>query len=272
MQIAADIFTGSATFTQPATGHTHRPPALAIHRGMGGFPMPHEMVSSAVHKFFPNLERRIKRTVTIPAARTLTSQQVEGGQQAPGSRPVVYITFDALVGRNSTFHDLTREQIEELCGVEFKALNCLVWIVPCVRLHPLPCSPLTLTTSCALVLLDPPGHLIRYHCTIYVSSEVETRLHPSQPAFQSFTSVVRALQELEEPQLNPFQVFVVPGHFRIYEFGDVVGGPIYVTLPTSLPYGYHSDIFDHSWKHGICEFSYLGSHHVILTYFSQPIL
>jgi hypothetical protein len=133
--------TGSATFTQPATAHTHRPSVPAIHRGLGGFPMPHEMISSIVHKFFPNLERRIKRTVTIPVTRTLTSQHVEGGQQAAGSRPVNYITFDALVGRNSTFHDLTHEQIEELCGIEFKALNCLVWIVPCVRFHPLPCSP-----------------------------------------------------------------------------------------------------------------------------------
>ena len=100
--------------------------------------MPYELISSIVHKFFPNLERRIKRTVTVPVARTLTSQHVEGGQQVAGSRPVAYITFDALVGRNSTFHDLTHEQIEELCGVEFKALNCLVWIVPCVSFHPFP--------------------------------------------------------------------------------------------------------------------------------------
>jgi len=105
--------------------------------------MPHELISSIVHKFFPILERKIKRTVTIPVVRTLTSHHVESGQQAVGSRPVPYITFDALVGRNSTFHDLTREQIEELCGVEFKALNCLVWIVPCVRPH-LVRSPLTL--------------------------------------------------------------------------------------------------------------------------------
>ena len=100
--------------------------------------MPHEIISSLVRKFFPNLARRIKRTVTVPVTRTLTSQHVEGGQQAVGSRPVNYISFSALVGRNSTFHDLTNEQIEELCGIEFKALNCLVWIVPCVCFHALP--------------------------------------------------------------------------------------------------------------------------------------
>ena len=159
--------------------------------GMGGFPMPHEIISSIVHKFFPNLERRIRRTVTVPVARTLTSQHVEGGLQAVGSRPVPYITFDALVGRNSTFHDLTDEQIEELCGVEFKALNCLVWIVPCARLHPSPCFPLTLITSGPVVLLGPPGRLVHHHYAIYVSPKVEARLSPSQPAFQSFASVVR---------------------------------------------------------------------------------
>ena len=132
---------GSATFTQHTTTHTHRSSVPAARRGLGGFPMPHEIISSIVHKFFPNLERRIRRTVTIPVSQTLTSQRVESGQQAAGSRPVPYISFNALVGRNSTFHDLTREQIEELCGIEFKALNCLVWIVPCVRFHQSPRPP-----------------------------------------------------------------------------------------------------------------------------------
>ena len=95
--------------------------------------MPHEIISSFIHRFFPDLERGIKRTMTIPISQTLTSQQhVEGGQQAAGSRPVNYITFNATIGRNSTFRDLSSEQIEELCGIEFKALNCLAWIVPCV--------------------------------------------------------------------------------------------------------------------------------------------
>lgn len=133
---------GSATFTQPTTSYTHRSSVPAARRGLGGFPMPHEIISSIIHKFFPNLERRIRRTVTIPVSQTLTSQRIEGGQQAAGSRPVPYISFNALVGRNSTFHDLSHEQIEELCGIEFKALNCLVWIVPCVSFYQLPRPPI----------------------------------------------------------------------------------------------------------------------------------
>lgn len=131
---------GSATFTYPTTAHPHRPSLPTIRRGFGGFPMPHEIFSSIFHKLFPNLERKIKRTVTIPVSQTLTSQHLESGQQVAGSRPVNYIKFNALVGRNSTFHDLASDQIEELCGIEFKALNCLVWIVPCVCSSPLTTS------------------------------------------------------------------------------------------------------------------------------------
>jgi len=174
--------------------------------------MPHEIMSSLVLKFFPNLAQRIKRTITIPVTRTLTSQHVEAGHQAVGSRPVNYISFHALVGRNSTFHDLTHEQIEELCGIEFKALNCLVWIVPCVRSHAPPSSPLTLIISCLVVLLSPPGHRIHYHCTIYVSSEVATSFPSPQSAFQSLTCVVRALNQLEQPcpiLLSRFSLFQV---------------------------------------------------------------
>ena len=157
--------------------------------------MPHKIISSIIYKFFPDLERRIKRTVTVPAVRTLTTQHVEGGQQVVGPHPVAYISFNALVGRNSTFHDLTREQIEELCGIEFKALNCLVWIVPCVGFHSLPDSLLALIISCPAVLLDHPGRRIHHHRTIHFSPKVETRLSPPQPAFRYFASVVRTLEQ-----------------------------------------------------------------------------
>lgn len=91
--------------------------------------MPHEIISNLVHHFFPSVEQKLKRTVTIPMTHTITSQH---GDPVPGATVVPYITFDAVVGRNSSFHLLTSEQIEELCGVEFKALNALLWIVPLV--------------------------------------------------------------------------------------------------------------------------------------------
>jgi hypothetical protein len=45
------------------------------------------------------------------------------------ARAVPYVSFDAVVGHNSSFVSLTEEQLEELGGVEFRALNALLWIV-----------------------------------------------------------------------------------------------------------------------------------------------
>ena len=59
------------------------------------------------------------RTTTITSMRSSTDR----------ARAVPYISFDAVVGHNSSFISLTEEQLEELGGVEFRALNALLWIV-----------------------------------------------------------------------------------------------------------------------------------------------
>ena len=67
------------------------------------------------------------RTETlVPSA---SQMEVKGA-----AKPVQYISFKAIVGRNSVFKDLTDENIEELGGVEYRALSALVWIVPVVRI------------------------------------------------------------------------------------------------------------------------------------------
>jgi hypothetical protein len=48
---------------------------------------------------------------------------------AERAQAVPYVSFDAVVGHNSSFEELTEEQLEELGGVEFRALNALLWIV-----------------------------------------------------------------------------------------------------------------------------------------------
>jgi hypothetical protein len=48
-------------------------------------------------------------------------------------RSATYLTFDAAVARNSAFQVLTVQELEELGGVEYRALNALVWIVGIVR-------------------------------------------------------------------------------------------------------------------------------------------
>jgi len=96
-----------------------------MHANFGGFPGPRELISRLVHRIFPGLHRRLARTVTIP--RTTTIMSMRGNVERALAVP--YVTFDAVVGHNSSFVSLTEEQLEELGGVEFRALNALLWIV-----------------------------------------------------------------------------------------------------------------------------------------------
>lgn len=105
----------------------------AKHRGFGGFPMPLALLDAAMNKFFPKFKRRLSRTITIPMTTSLVSSRV--GQAAPPhAKSVPYISFDAVVGRNSRFHFLSNDQLEEIGGTEYRALNSLLWLVPTVSL------------------------------------------------------------------------------------------------------------------------------------------
>jgi hypothetical protein len=112
--------------------------------------MPHELLGMLFGWLFPGLKNRLKRTMTIPVTTTLTGgglgrtmsgaaseqgRSAHGGSisAAEGSKPVTYISFDAIVGRNSAFRLSTNEQLEELGGVEYRALNALLWLVAAVR-------------------------------------------------------------------------------------------------------------------------------------------
>ena len=93
--------------------------------------MPHEIIGRLVHYLFPKAKAKLERTLTMPRTMTVTSLS---GQQSSGEGTTVvpYISFDAIVGRNSRFHELTNEQLEELGGVEYRALNALLWLLPLV--------------------------------------------------------------------------------------------------------------------------------------------
>ncbi|KAJ7030061.1 cation transport protein-domain-containing protein [Mycena alexandri] len=116
-------FAAHETLTQH---HTYPDRRHAKHSGFGGFPMPHEIARTLFARFFPKLQRKLTRTMTLPRTTTLGSHRGEG---VVGAKPAPYISFDAIVGRNSAFHQLTREQQDELGGVEYRALKALLWIV-----------------------------------------------------------------------------------------------------------------------------------------------
>ena len=97
----------------------------AMTQSYGGFPYPTDLLLRLFKKLFPSLQRRFVRTVTMPRAPTMTGQMTE---------PANYVTFDAVVGRNSAFHMLTEEHLQELGGVEYRALTALLWIIAAVSL------------------------------------------------------------------------------------------------------------------------------------------
>ena len=63
------------------------------------------------------------RTNSIAGRGTINSGMAEETKEVP------YISFSAVVGRNSRFHDLTEEQMDELGGVEYMGLRVLLYIV-----------------------------------------------------------------------------------------------------------------------------------------------
>lgn len=100
--------------------------------------MPFTIITNLFSRLFPKLKRKLTRTVTVPATLSLVSQNKD---VPSGSKHAPYISFDAIVGRNSAFHHLSQEEMEELGGVEYRALNALLWIVGGVCI---PYSPVVL--------------------------------------------------------------------------------------------------------------------------------
>ncbi|EJD46884.1 hypothetical protein AURDEDRAFT_113542 [Auricularia subglabra TFB-10046 SS5] len=102
--------------------------------GFGGFPWPNELAARLLRRMFPKLGRRLKRSLTVPQTTTFMSARSTMGGARPslephGPKPVPYLTFDAVVGRNSAFNYLSSEQLEELGGVEYRALKMLQWVI-----------------------------------------------------------------------------------------------------------------------------------------------
>lgn len=118
--------------TRSSSPHGPRP---SMEVGFGGFPGPREIISSVASKAFPTFHRSLQQTLTMPRTSTLVPQNrdlSEIRQPAGPTRRVQYLSFIADVEKNSHFHHLTEEQMLELGGVEYRALNCLLWITPLV--------------------------------------------------------------------------------------------------------------------------------------------
>lgn len=113
-----------ADHERPIHQEFHLPHRLpAYQSGLGGFPILKAISSFGsllFHKVFPDKHAKFKRSLTI------THQSVLEKKDRP------WLDFDLKTGRNSKFEleDLEDDQIEELGGVEYAALNALSWIIP----------------------------------------------------------------------------------------------------------------------------------------------
>ncbi|KAF7302800.1 Potassium transporter [Mycena kentingensis (nom. inval.)] len=90
-------------------------------QGFGGFPGPISLVKRIFKRGAPKAYRSIQRKLTLPFTETLEASKVP------------WLRFDGLVvGRNSAFHTetLTDEQVEDIGGVEYRALRLLSYLVP----------------------------------------------------------------------------------------------------------------------------------------------
>lgn len=126
----------SAAFPRTKTGRSMRAPSTR-HEGFGGFPNPISIVASLAQNAVGSMHRTLTMQPTstqgVSNFRTTSTFQRSGTiastRDMNEPKPVGYITFDAIVGRNSRFRSLTSAQEAELGGVEYRALSVLWKIV-----------------------------------------------------------------------------------------------------------------------------------------------
>ncbi|EKM53378.1 uncharacterized protein PHACADRAFT_211077 [Phanerochaete carnosa HHB-10118-sp] len=184
----------TGTLPRTATTHTYRS-MRTKHRGFGGFPMPDQIVSRVMNYFFPGLRRQLTRTLTVPRTQTIVSQRA-GSVVGPDVRAVPYISFEAVVGRNSAFQQLTRDQIEELGGVEYRALTALLWIVGGYHI---------LSQLLAFTVIAPYMSLSRWHSDFVPPAEHRPVSSTWFSLFQVVSSYTNTGMSLVDQSMVPFQ-------------------------------------------------------------------
>lgn len=105
-----------------------------MNRGYGGFPYPTDLILRLYRKIIPSLRHRFARATTAlhPKAQAQTPKFIT--EKGMDTAQYFSNSFNALVGRNSKFYLVNEADLEELGGVEYRALNALLWIIACVSL------------------------------------------------------------------------------------------------------------------------------------------
>ncbi|KAF5380579.1 hypothetical protein D9615_004675 [Tricholomella constricta] len=179
-----------------ATGYTNRTRGSMSykHRGFGGFPMPYTIITNLFSRLFPKFRRRLTRTVTIPATMSLVSQNRD--DVPPGAKAVPYISFSAIVGRNSAFQHLSHEEMEELGGVEYRALNALLWIIGGYHI---------ITQLVTFIVIAPYISMPKWHENFVPPAEIRPQNTVWFSMFQSVSAYTNTGMSLVDHSMVPFQ-------------------------------------------------------------------
>ncbi|KAL4064271.1 cation transport protein-domain-containing protein [Scleroderma yunnanense] len=213
------IYTYRSTREPQPAGYSEPEQSQQKYSGLGGFPMPHQILGRLLGWLFPRAKKRLRRTMTIPATTTITGSAYartysnsapshRGGRSFAGrlnavdldpahaTKPVPYISFDAIVGRNSAFHSLTNEQLEELGGVEYRALNVLLWLLTVYH-----CG----IQIIAFVIFAPYMSMSRWSGDFVPPALLRTVSPPWYSFFQVVSAYTNTGMSLVDQSMIPFQ-------------------------------------------------------------------
>jgi len=194
-----------------------RVPTLQPERdiGFGGFPWPTTLLSRLVNWVFPGIRRRLQRTLTVPRTATYMSGRSGGPSSTVNdtTRPT-YLSFDTVVGHNSAFDMLSDEQLEELGGVEYRALHMLLWVIGLVRFHTFCFIPSTddihvqYHVGCQLLsaLVIAPYISTKRWTSAFNPPLLHRHVHPVWfTAFQAVSAYTNTGMSLSDQSMIPFQ-------------------------------------------------------------------
>lgn len=130
----------------------------------------------------------------MPRTTTLASTHSVGNSATDTRiKPVSYISFDAVVGRNSKFHNLTTAQEEELGGVEYRVSSLMLIRDLSTEVDPSAGSRSTATHRRGLLAVHAAPHGAHPRALPHLLAQVSTRLPGARP---TQSDVVRLLPSL----------------------------------------------------------------------------
>jgi hypothetical protein len=100
----------------------------------GGLPTPGDLATRVLQRYAPRIRNTLSLQPTISRQPAASQRNINVIKEETASEKMdtslSYFSFFPLTSRNSQFHGLTEEQLEELGGVEYMALRALSWLIP----------------------------------------------------------------------------------------------------------------------------------------------